>query len=152
MAGSQSSADTTGIHLWLILWKAAHAVEQNATRSVGQLGLGLSDFAVLELLLHKGSQPVNVIGRKILLTSGSITTCVDRLESRGLVRRVPHPADQRARIVELTIEGEQLIRRAFRRHAADMEEVMDPLTTSEREDLLRLLKKLGKFAAAKLDD
>ena len=50
--------------VWLVLWKAAHAIEQNATQSLSALGLGRSDFAVLEVLLHKGPQPVNIIGRK----------------------------------------------------------------------------------------
>jgi MarR family 2-MHQ and catechol resistance regulon transcriptional repressor len=68
-----------------VLWKAAHAIEQNALRSVSALGLGLSEFAVLEVLLHKSPQPVNVIGEKVLLTSGSITAAVDRLESKKLV-------------------------------------------------------------------
>ena len=40
----------------------------------------MSDFAVLEALLHKGAQPVNVIGKRVFLTSGSITTAIDRLE------------------------------------------------------------------------
>src|SRR5712692_8134164 len=67
------------------LWKAAPAIEQNAIRSGSALGLGRSDFAVLEVLLHKGPQPVNIIGRKVLLTSGSITAAVDRLQSRKLL-------------------------------------------------------------------
>src|ERR1700682_16772 len=85
--------------VWIVLWKAAHAIEQNALRSVAALGLGLSEFAVLEVLLHKGPQPVNVIGKKVLLTSGSITAAVDRLESRKLLRRSGDPGDRRSRIV-----------------------------------------------------
>src|ERR1700747_2879183 len=100
---------SSGIHLWLILWKAARAVEQRAIHSISGLKLGLSDFAVLEILLHKGPHPVNIIGKKILLTSGSITTAIDRLEARRLVRRTPHPTDQRARLVELTEKGRVLI-------------------------------------------
>lgn len=137
------------IHVWLILWKAERAVEQNAINSVSGLGLGLSDFAVLELLLHKGPQPVNVIGKKILLTSGSITTAIDRLESRKLVHRTAHPEDRRTRLVELTDKGKRLIECAFRRHALDMEETMAVLTRNERLELIRLLKKLGLFAAAR---
>lgn len=138
--------------MWLILWKAARAVEQNALSSVSKLGLGLSDFAVLELLLHKGAQPVNVIGKKILLTSGSITTAVDRLERRKLVHRKAHPEDQRARLVELSEKGKRLIECAFDQHALDMEETIAVLTSSERVELIRLLKKVGKFAAARLKD
>jgi MarR family 2-MHQ and catechol resistance regulon transcriptional repressor len=140
---------TSGIHLWLILWKTTRAVEQNALHSVSGLGLGRSDFAVLEILLHKGTQPVNVIGKKILLTSGSITTAIDRLEARKLVRRIRHPEDQRARLVELTKEGRTRIECAFRQHARDLEETVAVLTPEERLELIQLLKKLGTFAAAR---
>ncbi len=138
--------------VWLVLWKAARAIEQNAIRSVSALGLGRSDFAVLEVLLHKGPQPVNVIGRKVLLTSGSITAAVDRLESRKLVRRTADPKDRRGRIVELTEKGCRLIERAFQQHAMDMEETMAVLRSGERVELVRLLKKVGTWAAARLDD
>ena len=138
--------------VWIVLWKAAHAIEQNALRSVSASGLGLSEFAVLEVLLHKGPQPVNVIGEKVLLTSGSITAAVDRLESKKLVRRTSDPRDLRARIVQLTDKGRSLIERAFQRHAIDMEDTMAVLRSSERTELVRLLKKVGMWAAARLDD
>ena len=137
--------------VWLILSKAARALAQNATISVSAMGLGLSDFAVLEVLLHKGPQPVNVIGRKVLLTSGSITTAVDRLESRKLVHRRLDARDRRARIVELTNAGRRLIECAFRQHAADMEQTMAVLTAAERRELVRLLKKVGLWAEARLE-
>src|SRR5678816_1220365 len=115
---------TSAIHVWLILSRAARAIEQNAINSVSALGLGLSDFAVLEVLLNKGPLTVNVIGKKVLLTSGSITSAIDRLEAKNLVQRTTHPGDQRARIVQLTELGRSLIDKAFRRHAADLEETM----------------------------
>jgi MarR family 2-MHQ and catechol resistance regulon transcriptional repressor len=119
---------------------------------VAGLGLGLSDFAFLEAILHKGAKPVNVFGNIFLLTRGSITTAIDRLESRNLVRRTPHPEDQRARLVQLTGRGKRLIENAFRQHALDMEETMAVLTPTERVELTRLLKKAGLFAAARLSD
>lgn len=137
-------------HVWLVLSKAAKSVEQNAMASIGGLGLGLSDFAVLELLLHKGPQPINVIGKRVLLTSGSITTAIDRLEAKKLVIRMPHPEDLRARLVQLTAKGRGVIECAFSRHEADMEEIMAALTPAERRQLVHLLKKLGLFAAARL--
>jgi len=139
-------------HVWWVLWRAAHAIEQNAIRSVSALGLGPSDFAVLEVLLHKGPQPVNIIGRKVLLTSGSITAAVDRLESRKLLRRTADQKDRRSRIVQLTETGRHLIERAFQKHAMDMEETMAVLRSGERIELVRLLKKVGMWAAARLDD
>ena len=146
---SRSAKDETeATHVWLVLWKAAHSVGQNARASVSALGLGLSDFAVLEAILHKGPQTVNAIGKKVLLTSGSITTAIDRLETRKLVHRTPHPEDQRARIVQLTSEGKRVIEGAFRQHALDMEKTMSVLSCRERVELVRLLKKVGRFAAA----
>jgi MarR family transcriptional regulator, 2-MHQ and catechol-resistance regulon repressor len=147
-----TSSREAATRVWLVLWKAAHAIEQNAIRSVSALGLGRSDFAVLEVLLHKGPQPVNIIGRRVLLTSGSITAAVDRLESRKLVRRTADLKDGRSRIVELTETGRRLIERAFQKHAMDMEETMAVLRPSERAELVRLLKKVGMWAASRLDD
>jgi MarR family 2-MHQ and catechol resistance regulon transcriptional repressor len=147
-----SADDTRATRVWLVLSRAARAVEQNAMNSVARMGLGLSDFAVLEVLLHKGPQPVNAIGKKVLLTSGSITTAIDRLESRKLVQRGADPADRRSRLVRLTAQGRKLIEEAFRQHAIDMEETLAVLRPGERVELIRLLKKAGMWAAARLED
>lgn len=144
--------ETSAIHVWLVLWRAAHAIEQNATQSVLGLGLGLSEFAALEILLHKGPQPVSVIGKKVLLTSGSITAAIDRLELRKLVRRTVDPQDRRARIVHLTETGEQLIKDGIQRHAMDLEETLAVLKPGERAELVRLLKKAGLWAAARIEN
>lgn len=138
----------SGVHVWLVLWKAAQAVEAYAKRSISDLELCGSDFAVLEALLHKGALPVGEIGKKILLTSGSITVAVDRLEAKGLVERRSSEDDRRARIVHLTREGRKLITRLYGEHAADMERLASSLSAGERTTLIRLLKKIGYKAAA----
>jgi len=112
-----------------------------------------SDFAVLEALLHKGPLPVNEIGKKVLLTSGSITVAVDRLETKELVERRPHGTDRRARMVHLTKEGRKLITRAYSDHAGDMERLESAsLTRAERKTLISLLKKIGYKAAAAAEE
>src|SRR5689334_25385351 len=144
----ESLSGGSGVHVFLVLWKALHAIEEYAVSSVAELGIGATDFAVLEALLHKGPLPVNEIGKKVLLTSGSITTAVDRLESRGLVERRAHGSDRRARIVHLTKQGRRLIGRAYAQHAEDMERLAAAsLTKAERVMLIRLLKKIGYVAA-----
>lgn len=145
-------ASNGGVHLWLVLWKAARAVESYAKRSIAGLELCGSDFAVLEALLHKGALPVNEIGRKVLLTSGSMTVAVDRLEAKGLVERRASADDRRARIVNLTRDGRQLITRLYAKHAAEMEQLASDLSASERATLINLLKKIGFKAAATLDE
>lgn len=138
--------DLRGIHMWLVLWKAYNACQTAAEKSIASLGMCYSDFAVLECLLHKGALPINAIGQKISLTSGSITTAIDRLERRGLVVRQNSQTDRRARIVELTPEGRKLIREAFRKHERDMETMVRSFTKDERQVFLKLLKRFGKAA------
>src|SRR5713226_3656665 len=141
--------DTSGVHVWLVLAKAFHALAARAQDSLDLSGAGLgdSDFRVLEVLLHKGPLPVNTIGPKVWLTPGSISVAVDRLVKKGLVSRKDHPHDRRVRRVELTPKGRALITRGFGEHAATMEDVAIVLSKNERLTLLRLLKKLGKHAA-----
>jgi MarR family transcriptional regulator, 2-MHQ and catechol-resistance regulon repressor len=140
--------DTSAVRLWLVLWKASRAVEAHAHKSIESQPICPSDFAVLEALLHKGPLPINTIGRKVLLTSGSITAAVDRLEAQGLVERRAHPTDRRARVVHLTTAGKRLITGIFAEHERDMERAASALTASERATLIRLLKKIGYKAAA----
>ena len=138
--------ETTGVHLWLVLWKAYQALLCHAERHIHSLGLGFSDFAVLEVLLHKGPAPVNTIGELVHLTSGSITAAIDRLERKSLVERGADPADRRARVVHLTEAGRTLIECAFRDHAAAMEAATSGLSATERGAAVTLLKKLGLSA------
>jgi MarR family 2-MHQ and catechol resistance regulon transcriptional repressor len=138
----------SGVHLWLVLMKAHESLRRHADCHIHSLGIGFSDFLVLELLLHKGPTPVNTIGAKVRLTSGSITTAVDRLERKGLVERRNSALDRRTRIVHLTSAGQKLISCAFADHAAAMERAASGLTAEERKQAEALLKKLGKSAAA----
>src|SRR2546427_3497976 len=117
----ESLTGGSGVHVFLVLWKAARAVEAYAEKSVLELEMCGSDFAVLEALLHKGPLPVNEIGKKVLLTSGSMTVAVDRLEQRRLVERRAHGTDRRARMGHLTMGGRERIMRIFGGHARAME-------------------------------
>jgi MarR family 2-MHQ and catechol resistance regulon transcriptional repressor len=141
--------DTSGVHVWLVLGKAFRALATRAEESLnlGGTGLGDSEFRVLEVLLHRGSLPVNTIGPKVWLTPGSISVAVDRLEKKALVKR-RNTDDRRVRLVELTAKGRALIARTFREHAAAMEVAAGILSKEERLVLLQLLKKLGKSAEA----
>ncbi len=143
--------NTSGIHLWLILMKAYRALAQVDARSIASSGLGISDFAVLEILLHKGPLPVNAIGRNVILTSGSISTAIDRLERKRFVRRQACPNDRRVTYVTLTATGRTLIRRVFSAHASKLETVFEPLSAAERSTLATLLKKLGKHSESLLE-
>ena len=136
----------TGSHIRLVLWKAYKSIETVDRLSIVSTGLCLSDFAVLELMLHNGPQPVSMIGQKVLLTSGSITTAIDRLQHRQLVIRDRDPNNGRVIRVRLTAKGTILIQKAFAKHDLNLERVAGVLTPGEGRELIRLLKKLGRNA------
>jgi MarR family 2-MHQ and catechol resistance regulon transcriptional repressor len=138
-----------GTRLWTVLARCYRALEEHADRSISGTGLCLSDFTALEALLHKGPLTIGQIQEKVLLTSGSMTAAIDRLEKLGCVTREPAAGDRRARLVRLTVGGQKLIHSAYRRHAKDMEAAIGVLNDEERGQLYGLTKKLGLFAAGK---
>ena len=138
-------------HVWLVMMKAMRALTRYAAAGIEETGLGLSDFGVLELLLHKGPLPVNTIGPIVDLTPGSISVAVDRLFEKGLVSRVESSEDRRVRIVTLTPRGKDVIVPAFRKHAGQMRRVFSELSPEELRALEVALKKIGKRAAAMME-
>jgi MarR family 2-MHQ and catechol resistance regulon transcriptional repressor len=116
--------------------------------SIAKEGLCLSDFMILEALLHKGPLTITEIQGKVLLASGSMTAAVDRLENKGHVVRKTTPEDRRARRLELTEEGRTLITAVFEAHNQELENWMSVLTGAEKQQAYGVLKKLGLSAAA----
>ena len=139
-------------HVWLVMMKAMRALTRYAAAGIEETGLGLSDFGVLEALLHKGPLPVNAIGPIVDLTPGSISIAVDRLHAKGLVSRVESGEDRRVRIVALTTSGKDLIVPSFRKHSGQMRRVFSELSPEELRGLEVALKKIGKRAAALMED
>ena len=134
-------------HVWLVMMKAMRALTKYAASGIEETGLGLSDFGVLEVLLHKGPLPVNTIGPIVGLTPGSISIAVDRLFAKGLVSRVEGVEDRRVRTVALSPRGRNLIASAFRKHSGQMKRVFSELSPEELRGLETALKKVGKRAA-----
>jgi len=138
-------------HVWLVMIKAMRALTRYAAAGIEDAGLGDSDFRVLEVLLHKGPLPVNTIGPIVDLTPGSISIGVDRLFEKRLVSRVESTEDRRVRIVALTPRGKDLIVPAFRKHSGQMRKVFSELSPDELRGLEVTLKKIGKRAAALME-
>src|ERR1700733_5174043 len=134
--------------VWIVMMKAMRALTRYATAGIEETGLGLTDFCVLERLLHNGPAPVNALGPMVDLTPGSISIAVDRLVAKGLVTRVESADDRRVRIVALTPQGKDLIITAFTKHSGQMKRVFSELSPSELRNLELALKKVGKRAAA----
>jgi len=142
---------STPVHAWLIMMKAMQAITRYALANLEETGLGLSDFAVLEALLHKGPLPVNVIGPKVNLTPGSISVGVDRLLAKGFVSRTESSEDRRVRVVALTPRGKSVITPIFRAHVETMEKVFAGLSCHELRQFEQQLKRVGKQAESLFD-
>lgn len=137
----------SGTHLFLIFWRASHAVARYDRIHIRGSGFrSLTDFAILEVLLHKGPQPVNKVGKLVRLTSGSITTAVKRLEWEGLVERTPDQNDRRKVQVRLTESGHGRISASFESHAARLDELFGILSEAEKDRFADLVDRLGEAA------
>jgi MarR family transcriptional regulator, 2-MHQ and catechol-resistance regulon repressor len=134
--------------LWLVLVRAYSSIAAYVERSFGERGFCLTDFMILEALLNKGPLTISAIGEKILLASASMTSAIDRLEQRALVRRTANAADRRVRLIELTREGRVFITRLYAHHVEDLEAIAVDLSAADRRALYEGLKKMGLAARA----
>lgn len=132
------------LKVFIALSRVQRSVMDIANKSIQSYGLNPTEFAVLELLYHKGTQPLQQIGEKILIASGSITYVVDKLEKKGLVERKPSQNDRRVIYAYLTERGIQLISSIFPNHEEVIHDSLHMLSNDEKDQLLRLLKKIGK--------
>jgi DNA-binding MarR family transcriptional regulator len=82
------------------------------------------------------------LAASLLITSGTMTNRLDRLETRGLIRRLPNPNDRRSLDVELTAEGKRLVDEAIGAHVANEREMLSVLNNRDRADLARITRKL----------
>jgi MarR family transcriptional regulator, 2-MHQ and catechol-resistance regulon repressor len=131
------------LKLFIVLSRAYKAINEHVNKVIQANGLNPTEFAVLEFLYHKGDQPMQQIGGKILLASGSITYVVDKLEQKGLLRRIACPNDRRVTYAQITEEGKKFISDIFPAHAEQIHALMSSLTDAEKTEAINLLKKLG---------
>ena len=134
------------LQLIIALGRAVQALERSVRPHLAQSGLGLTEFAVLEVLYHKGALPLGEIRDRILVTGASTTYVVSKLEDRGLMRRRPCAEDQRIVFGELTAKGRALIDEVFPAHVDRLQQAMAGLSVSQKRDATRLLRALSLHA------
>lgn len=138
------------LHLFIVLSRASEWVHAHADKEIRKYGLTRTEFGVLDLLYHKGRQPIQQIGSKVLMSSGNITYVVDKLEKKGYVARKDCAEDRRLVYAELTEQGREFIEDVFPRITDIIEEAVSGLSSEEKQIAGMLLKKLGKSAQAGL--
>jgi MarR family transcriptional regulator, 2-MHQ and catechol-resistance regulon repressor len=131
------------LKLYVVLSRAHKAIDEVTNQFLQENRVNPTEFAVLELLHHKGRQPLQQIGHKILLASGSITYVIDKLEKRGYLKRHACPNDRRVTYADITEEGKDFMNALFPRHEAQLHQLMQALSSEEKAQAIALLKKLG---------
>ncbi|KKI93920.1 transcriptional regulator [Bacillus sp. SA1-12] len=134
------------LKFFIVLSRAHRALNDVVNKHISTFNLNPTEFAVLELLYHKGDQPLQQIGGKILLASGSITYVVDKLEQKGLLVRKACPKDRRVTHAQITDKGKQLIEEIFPPHQERINEIVSVLSDEEKNLVTELLKKVGYHA------
>jgi len=132
------------LKLFVVLSKAYKSLMDQAVKDMKSHGLSSAEFMVLEVLYHRTRIPLQQIGEKILVTSGSITYNIDKLENKGLLKRVPCSEDRRVTYAEITEAGRKLFDEIFPRHVSSIHGLMGGLNTAEKDMAIDMLKKLGK--------
>jgi MarR family 2-MHQ and catechol resistance regulon transcriptional repressor len=127
----------------IALSRCTQSVHKREYRTIKEGGLTISQFAVLEVLYHKGDLRVSEIIDKILSTGGNMTVVIDNLVKENLVKRCVDPKDRRVNVISITQEGRNIISGIFPKHLENTNEIFSALTSEEKKNLIILLKKLS---------
>lgn len=136
--------EISAIDAYIKLQRSAESTAARATRHLASAGLTFSQYGVLDILFHLGPLPLGQIAEKILKSEGNMTTVVDNLERRGLVKRERKERDRRVVTLSLTEAGRKVIEEILPQHVQAIVEEMSVLTPDELETLSRLCRKVGK--------
>ncbi|MDZ7716492.1 MAG: MarR family transcriptional regulator [Balneolaceae bacterium] len=139
-----SNDETRTLNAFIKLMRATESLNNRLNRHLADADLTVSQFGVLEALLHLGPLNQKSLGEKLLKSGGNITMVIDNLERCNFVERQQDPSDRRAMLIHLTDKGENFIKDFFPKHLEEIKTEFSVLTKDEKEELARICKKLGK--------
>lgn len=135
--------DTASLGVVIRVMTLYRSFKREATRALESLDLELWEYDVLSALRRQGSPyvlPATRLARETDLSSGAMTNRIDRLETRGLVRRRPDPSDRRGVNVSLTSKGRKLIDKAIQYRLDSARDSLRALSPAQQRQLARLLR------------
>jgi DNA-binding MarR family transcriptional regulator len=143
--GTQPDVDMSPLQVTARLSRVGPLLARRQEAVFGRFGLNRGEAGMLSALRLAGPphrlSPTR-LGRGLMLSSAGVTSRIDRLERRGLVRRLPDPADRRGVIVELTDEGVQAVDAAVAAITVSDAQLLTRLAPEEAAQLASLLRKL----------
>lgn len=129
---------------YIKMMRASESITARLNKHLMDNDLTLSQFGVLEALLHLGPLNQRALGEKLLKSGGNITMVIDNLEKHGWVKRKRNPEDRRSVLIHLTDEGRKLIETYFPKHLELIMDEFSVLSSEEKEKLGELCKKVGQ--------
>jgi DNA-binding MarR family transcriptional regulator len=123
-------------------YQAFYAYDEEHIR---QLGLTVPQFDVICTLGNTSGLMMGQIAEKTLVTKGTLTGIIDRLESKGLVRREVPPENRRCFIVVLTSEGQEMFEEIFPAHIAYLKQRLNALSDEEMQQIETALQRLREL-------
>jgi MarR family 2-MHQ and catechol resistance regulon transcriptional repressor len=129
---------------YLELMQTSKAIQDCIKMEMTNHKINITEFSVLEVLYLKGKQTIQQIGKSILISSGSMTYVIDKLEQKGLIIRIDCPDDRRVIHVCLTVEGMSLMEKIMPKHRDLINNMFGDLTDQDSQKMVNLLKKVGK--------
>lgn len=139
------------IKAFTVFIKSSQSVQKLIKQDFLKKEINLNEYAVMELLYHKGDQPIQAIGRRILLGSGSITYIIDKLEDKGFLYRRPCPKDRRKMFTCITESGKGYMDTRVVEQEGLINSIFDEWNDDEVEDAINLLKRIDTRAESLLE-
>jgi len=124
--------------------KTTKAIQERVRIEIINNGLNVTEFSVLEVLYLKGKQTIQQIGNSILVSSGSMTYVIDKLELKGLLTRTACPDDRRVIHATLTEDGNDLMKKIMPNHSNLVNYMFDSLNEEESQTMVKLLEKVSE--------
>ncbi len=139
------------IKAFTVFMKASQSVEKLIKQDFLKKEINLNEYAVMELLYHRGEMPIQSIGKRVLMGSGSITYVIDKLEKKGFLYRKPCEEDRRKMFACITDAGKEYMDIRVKEQEALITKVFAEWDDEEVGTAIDLLKRVGKYAESLLN-
>ncbi|GGJ88697.1 MarR family transcriptional regulator [Lentibacillus kapialis] len=136
--------ENLSLKMFVILMKASKSVTEYVKKDISRYDMKTNDFAILEALYHKGELTVKQISEAVLINAGSMTYVIDKLETKGLLKRQPCKDDRRSIYIHITDKGKQLMDDIFPKHKEAIEALFQGLSIDEKKMVIDILKRVGQ--------
>ncbi|MEO6422789.1 MAG: MarR family transcriptional regulator [Candidatus Nitrotoga sp.] len=116
--------------------------EQYSARHIKDIGFTMTQFDIIASLGNQPPMTCKVLGEKTLVTKGTLTGVLERLEGKGVIKREINKEDARSQLIGLTEEGQQLFEKIFPEHVDYLNQAFSKLTAEELDEISGSLEKL----------